>query len=406
MNGATQDDDTPEEWELGSLLDLERLQDMADHLYAAGGIPVGILSPDGLILVGAGWQDICTKFHRMNPSTYRRCLESDSFIKQHLDEGGYTAYKCLNHMWDIALPFKIEGRHIATLFVGQFFYEGERPDLDVFRRQAEEFGFDWPAYKKALEAVPVFTRERVSHMMEYYRNLVGELASSGLAILRRRQAEKRLEASLREKDVLLKEIHHRVKNNLNVIVSLLGLQMENESDPRLREALGKGQGQGRVHAIAIIYELLYRQDDLSRIDIAVYLEALVERLHELHARAGLLVRERVSTQPIVLDVTRAASCGIIVGEFLTNAYKHAFRDRTEGHIEIEAATGEGGVEILVRDDGAGCDAGRIVGSTTTLGMTLAHAVAEGQLHGSISVESSGGTICRLSFPLEAGEGAV
>lgn len=402
--GSEEGNKPVEEMELGSLLDLDLLQGMADHLYAAGGIPIGILSPEGKILVAAGWQDICTKFHRVNPVSLARCRESDSFISRHLDEAGYTAYKCLNHLWDIALPIRIEGRHIATLFVGQFFYEGEKPDVELFRRQAEELGFDWPAYKAALDAVPVLTRERVTHMMEYYRNLVNELAQNGVATLRRRRAEARLEASIREKDTLIKEIHHRVKNNLNVIVSLLGLQMETEPDPGLREALGRSQG--RVYAIALIYELLYLQEDLSRIDLRAYLENLVDWLHELHTAPGLVVRETVSSEPIFLDVDRASSCGIVVGEFLTNAYRHAFLGRSEGHIDIGARLVGGGVEVRIKDDGRGGDAKAMASSTATLGMSLARSVAEGQLHGKVDISDEGGIACVLSFPLDPGEEAL
>lgn len=390
-----------EDYRLGAILDLSHLQAMADHLYAAGGIPVGILSPEGEILVGAGWQDICVKFHRAHPEAAKRCQESDGYIASRLGSGEYVAYKCRNSLWDIALPLRIEGRHLATLFVGQFFYEGETPDRELFRRQAEEFGFDWPAYSRALDAVPRFSEERVRHMMEYYRNLVAELANAGLALLKLRRAESRLEASLREKDVLLKEIHHRVKNNLNVIVSLLGLQMAGETDRRLVEGLGRSQG--RVYAISLIYELLYKQDDLSRVELGAYLRSLVRHLHGLHARPGLLIRESLSLPEAYLDVNRAASCGIVAGEFLTNAYKHAFEGRSEGSIEVAARARDGRLELLVRDDGVGASAEAVSGSA--FGLSLARSIAERQLGGDFSVAAEGGTACRISFPLAPGEGA-
>lgn len=129
--------------ELGDLVDLERLQKMADHLYAAGGIPVGILDISGKILVGAGWQGICTKFHRINPETARRCTESDAWINSRLGSGGVLAYKCRNMLWDLALPITIAGMHLGTLFVGQFFYDDEAIDYETFREQSVRFGFDW-----------------------------------------------------------------------------------------------------------------------------------------------------------------------------------------------------------------------------------------------------------------------
>ena len=318
-------------------------------------------------------------------------------------EGEYVAYKCRNNLWDIALPLRIEGRHLATIFVGQFFYEGETPDRELFRRQAEEFGYDWPAYSRALDAVPRFSRERVGHMMEYYRNLVAELASAGLALLKLRRAEARLEAPLREKEILLEEIHHRVKNNLNVRVSLLGLQMAGETDSRLVEVLARSQG--RVYAISLIYELLYRQEDLSRVDLGAYLRSLARHLHGLHALPGLSVREELRVAQVYLDVNRAASCGIIAGEFLTNAYKHAFPGRTEGRIEVVAEARVGRLELLVRDDGVGASAEAVAASA--FGLSLARSLAERQLGGEFSVAAEGGgTACRVSFPLAPGEGAA
>jgi two-component sensor histidine kinase len=187
-------------------------------------------------------------------------------------------------------------------------------------------------------------------------------------------------------------------------VSLLGLQIGSEADPRLKEVLGRAQG--RVFAISLIYELLYLQDDLSKIDLSVYLQGLVERLHDLHAMPGLVVREKVASEPIFLDANRAASCGIVVGEFLTNAYKHAFSGRSEGRIDVDIATKDNCIEVSVKDDGEEGDVEAIVSSSSTLGMTLARGIVEGQLHGTMAIRKEGGIVCSLSFPLVAGEGAA
>jgi PAS domain S-box-containing protein len=159
---------------LSDLLDLTILQKMADAHHRAAGMPIGIIDAmDGSVLVGSGWQDICVKFHRADPVTRQRCRESDDYIKDHLVQGKSCAYKCKNGLWDIGLPILVAGRHLATLFLGQFFYEGETPDRAFFIQQAHEFGFDVDAYLSALDRVPVFSREKVDSILEYDKALVG-----------------------------------------------------------------------------------------------------------------------------------------------------------------------------------------------------------------------------------------
>jgi two-component system cell cycle sensor histidine kinase/response regulator CckA len=165
------------DYRLSDLLDLNIIQKMADAHYRAAGMPIGIIDAiDGAILVGAGWQDICLKFHRANPRSLQLCRESDNYIKDHLVEGEACSYKCKNGLWDIGVPIVVAGRHLATLFLGQFFYEGEVPDRAFFARSGHEFGFDVSAYLEALGRVPVFSREQVDYILEYNKALVGFIA--------------------------------------------------------------------------------------------------------------------------------------------------------------------------------------------------------------------------------------
>lgn len=178
------------------LVDVPALQQLATLLYDAAGIPVGILDArDGSVLIGAGWQEICTYFHRAHPVACQRCMESDSYIKDHLEAELPLAYKCRNGMWDIALPIVVDGEHLATLFVGQFLYEAEEVDRDFFRAQAMEFGFDVDRYLEALDRIPVFSRERVDSMLRYYGGLVKVLAETGLARKREMATQQALRAS-------------------------------------------------------------------------------------------------------------------------------------------------------------------------------------------------------------------
>lgn len=163
---------------LGTLIDLAALQKMVDAHYQAAGMPIGIIDAiDDSILVGVGWQDICVHFHRAHPKSLKRCQASDNYIKQQLVSGQACHYKCKNGLWDIGVPIIVSERHVATLFLGQFFYAGEVPDRDFFIRQAEEFGFDLDGYLAALDRVPVFKHEKVDYILEYNKALVGFITS-------------------------------------------------------------------------------------------------------------------------------------------------------------------------------------------------------------------------------------
>jgi ligand-binding sensor protein len=178
-------------WTLGELVNLGALQTMAENLYAVSGIPVGILDADGKILIATGWQDICTKFHRMNALTAKRCELSDQYIKEHLHCSDLIMYKCMNHMWEVAVPVIIEGEYIAFVMLGQFFYEDEPADIDVFINQGLEFGFNEQEYIAALKKVPVFSRQKVKDIMEYYKALVVTLVESSMTKIQYVRADRK-----------------------------------------------------------------------------------------------------------------------------------------------------------------------------------------------------------------------
>lgn len=175
------------------IVNVSDLQKITDNIYAVTGMPIGILEADGTIDIASGWQDICTKFHRANSLSCKRCLESDYHIKKHLGDGEVIRYKCKNSMWDIAMPIIIAGEHIATIFLGQFFYEDEEVDIEYFRAQALEFGFDEEEYLKALSKVPRYSREKVEHILTYYQGFIMTLTESGIRQVKLKNSKKELE---------------------------------------------------------------------------------------------------------------------------------------------------------------------------------------------------------------------
>jgi len=174
---------------LTELIDIPHLQMLMNRFYVLTAIPVGILDPDGEILVATGWQEICTQFHRVHPVTAERCRQSDAYIKDHLNIDGFVDYKCRNGLWDLAVPIIIAGEHVATLFLGQFFYDDEVIDEEFFRHQALEFDFEVDGYLAALRRVPIFSREKVRKIMDFYIPFVKFVVSTGLANVQRTEAE-------------------------------------------------------------------------------------------------------------------------------------------------------------------------------------------------------------------------
>jgi PAS domain S-box-containing protein len=186
------------------LIDLEKIRQLLEAHFKITGMLSAILDAEENILVAVGWQDICARFHRTNPAASARCRESDAYIKAHLHDfnGGYLDYRCRNGLRDVAVPIFIGGEHLATFFTGQFFYDDDKPDVEYFRAQAREFGFDEADYLDALSRVQVCTREQVHSFMEYYRCLVQMIAEMGLRNLElsrevdvRTKAEKELQES-------------------------------------------------------------------------------------------------------------------------------------------------------------------------------------------------------------------
>ncbi|MDD2770296.1 MAG: diguanylate cyclase [Methylococcus sp.] len=173
------------------LVDAEGLHNMLQSLYEATGIMHGLTDADNHIISAVGWEEACTNFHRAHPCTNARCLESNCYLAEHLGEGAFVGSACTNGLMDYATPIVIEGRHLATLYFGQVLHEP--PDLEFFRRQAEQFGFDEEAYLAAIRKVPVIPKERVEPIMAFYVQLAQMLARSGLDRLRQREAERGLE---------------------------------------------------------------------------------------------------------------------------------------------------------------------------------------------------------------------
>ena len=209
-------------------------------------------------------------------------------------------------------------------------------------------------------------------------------------------ANTQLTGALEEKSVLLKEVHHRVKNNLQVICSLLNLQSGHIKDPAALQIFTESRN--RVRSMALIHEKLYQSQDLSRIDFEDYIKAVSGGLMAGFAGKSSAIRIAVDVERIMLPVDSAVPCGLIVNELVTNCFKYAFKEASSGEIRVGMKRlNETHIQLSVSDNGVGFPKEIDFRNTESLGMQLVTTLSE-QLDGTISLKNGCGTTFEISFP--------
>jgi PAS domain S-box-containing protein len=214
-------------------------------------------------------------------------------------------------------------------------------------------------------------------------------------ITERKKAEAQIRESLHEKEVLLKEIHHRVKNNLQVIYSLLNLQSGSIRDPRDRDMIRECQN--RIKSMAIIHETLYQSRDLARVNLANYIRSLADNLFRSYGVNGEAVRLDVRVSDVYLGFDTAIPCGLIINELISNSLKYAFPEGREGRISIDLHPEDHDrYALTVRDDGVGLPPDLDFRDTRTLGLQLVTTLTD-QLEGAIVLHRERGTEFKITF---------
>ena len=224
------------------------------------------------------------------------------------------------------------------------------------------------------------------------------------ADLERRVGERTAELASRneEKEILLKEIHHRVKNNMQVICSLLNLEARRFDDARLAHAFADSQS--RVKSMVLVHEHLYQSRNLDCISMRTYVRALVDGVAQTHLR-GENVRCEVEASDITLPIDTAVPCGLIINEMVTNAFKHAFPGGRSGRLAVALSErSPDRIELLVSDDGVGLPPASEPVTSGSFGMSLVAMLVE-QLNASLEVMPTPGTTFRLIFPRVAADRA-
>jgi two-component sensor histidine kinase len=211
--------------------------------------------------------------------------------------------------------------------------------------------------------------------------------------------EERITASLREKESLLKEIHHRVKNNLQVVSSLLGLQSRSVADPEMRNMFQESQD--RVHSMALLHESLYQSHNLSQINFPEYIRQLGAHLFHSYGVGAERIHLRTDLDELLLHLDEAVPCGLIINELVSNSLKYAFPDGRAGEIRIELrGLSDGTTRLVVADNGIGVKADVDWANARSLGLRLVRTLAE-QLGAKIVVNSKEGLEVQLAFAAAA-----
>ncbi|NLG77592.1 MAG: hypothetical protein GX535_15280 [Xanthomonadaceae bacterium] len=283
--------------------------------------------------------------------------------------------------WGVLTPFLMWALAIAVVWFG-----------------IEHLVVRWITYLERITSAYASGRhgvrpERVSAAPAEIRSL-GETFSRMADLISSRESE--LRDSLAQKELLVREIHHRVKNNLQLVMSLLNLHARRIRDPRAEEAFAEARS--RINALATLHRRLYESESLQEIDLHWFLEDLCAELRRGGLSRGRNVELVVESPSEVIGPELAVPLGLLVTEAITNAYKHAFADRTHGRITVQVERDSPEYLLIrIRDDGSGFDPENLSTDSTGLGRSLIDAFVR-QLHGELEIKSDNGTVVEVRFP--------
>ncbi|MGM0404544.1 MAG: PAS domain S-box protein [Thermoplasmatota archaeon] len=245
----------------------------------------------------------------------------------------------------------------------------------------------------AIENLEVLDDEELGLLME----IAGDLAMA----MNKIKAEKKLKRSLREKEILLDEIHHRVKNNLQVVSSLLKLQASERGNKDPLKILQEGQN--RIQSMALIHEMLHRSDDMTRIELKAYIRELIRTIYQSYNISYGEVELETDMEDIVLGIDQANPCVQVINEIVSNSLQHAFPDDYEGKKKLKISTkltDDQIIEIMISDNGVGIPGEIDLDSSETFGFRLIHMLIVDQLDGEVEVIRDGGTTFKIGFRKE------
>ncbi len=284
-----------------------------------------------------------------------------------------------------------EDHRVAEESLQQVLSEGyARRELKIFSRDGEVIPYLLVNFK--------FQRDDESYVIGIGIDITEE--KKALEEIKRK--EKKLHTSLNEKEVLLQEVHHRVKNNLAIVNGLFQLEIYNTEDEHLQYILSANQM--RIKSMALIHESLYSHSDFANIHFGKYLEELTSTILDTFKAEAESLKLELDTDSLTLNINQAIPCALLVNELLINALKHAFPDDRDGKLKVVLDEKDGFVHLSVQDNGVGLDPEADIENPETLGLKLISNLVK-QLSGDIEVDSSEGTVFNVSFKKDKFKGS-
>jgi len=375
---------------------------------------VSIKKIDGTILVlSVNTAPIYSKGKVVGTVSFGRDITERKLAEDKIKESETRLQSILDNSSTVVFLKDIQGRYITInrryeeLFHVSRNEVVDKTDYDIFPREyADKFRqHDEQAVEKscAIEMEEVVPHEDGLHT---YISIKFPLSSSdgkpyavcGIAtdITDRKRAEKQIEEALREKEVLLREVYHRVKNNMQIISSLMKLQSRYVEEEQYREIFKESQN--RIKSMSLVHEKLYKSKDLSQIDFKEYIKEIARGLFQSYGANKGKIALIMDVNNISFNINSAIPCGLIINELVTNSLKHAFSDGVEGEIKIAIYSGnENSIELVVGDNGVGIPEDIDFKRTKSLGLHLVTMLAENQLHGDITLDRSKGTEFTIKF---------
>ena len=293
---------------------------------------------------------------------------------------GYTAGEIANQPLDVLLPpalIEVHRQHIRGFQESDVVARrmGERSTILGRRKDGSEF----PA-EASISKVDVDGQMMLTVIMR--------------DVTKRARIEQQIKTSLQEKEALLREIHHRVKNNLQVISSLLALQARVVADDSTKKMFLESRD--RIHSMALLHESLYKSDNLARIDFREYIQQLADHLFRSYGVAAERIHLRAEMDPVFLNMDNAVPCGLLINELISNSLKYAFPNERNGEIHVGVRSVDDHVKVTVADDGVGLPAGFDWANARSLGLRLVRTLAQ-QLEATLEHVAGSGTRFQLTF---------